>query len=62
MVQLVANLSDVPIADLEQRTGADRKKYYYLTYQVKSRFLSAAIEWSAWVGDICYGIVQAKYD
>ena len=62
LVTLVANLSQVPKKQIQKRTGADRRKYYYADYEIRARFLSAAIEWSLWFKGKCYGTVRAKYE
>ncbi len=61
MVVLTADLSSVPTSELCTKKGADRKKYYYISYQVRVIFESAHLKYSLWYKNECYGTVHADY-
>jgi hypothetical protein len=61
MVKLTADLSSIPTNLLPTKTGADRKKYYQITFQIRVKFESAHMAYSLWYKNECYGTVHAQY-
>lgn len=61
MVKLTADLSSIPTNLLPIKKGADRKKYYYISYQIRVNFESARMVYSLWYKNKCYGTVNADY-
>jgi hypothetical protein len=62
LATLPADLSSIPLAQLDKRLGADGKEYYVIRYEIRGVFYSAHIEYSLWYNDQCYGKVDAKYE
>ena len=61
MVKLTADLSSIPTCLLPKKTGADRKKHFHISYQIRVKFESAHIAYSLWYKNKCYGTVHAEY-
>lgn len=61
LVTLKYDLSVIPVHRYQIITGADHKKYYQISYEIKITFFSAHMDYSLWFQGKNYGAVQAVY-
>ncbi|ERF70437.1 hypothetical protein EPUS_04715 [Endocarpon pusillum Z07020] len=61
LVKLTADLSSIPTSMLPIKKGADRKKYYRISFQIRVNFKPAHMTYSLWYKNTCYGTVDAEY-
>ena len=61
LVKLTADLSSIPTRMLPTKKGADGKKYYHITYQIRVNFKPAHMTYSLWYKNKRYGTVDAEY-
>ncbi|KAF7513226.1 hypothetical protein GJ744_010622 [Endocarpon pusillum] len=61
LVKLTADLSSIPTSMLPSKEGADRKKYYHITFQIRVNFKPANMTYCLWYRNTCYGTVDAGY-
>lgn len=46
--EISADISDIPVGDLEVERGKDQKLYYKLDCEIKATFLSASTRYTLW--------------
>ncbi len=61
LVTVAADLSRIPIQRIPQQDGADRQRYWIISYAIEVTYYSAYTKYELIHDGVNYGLVAAEY-